>query len=174
MGKDARTLLTEALALCDGDRAEIAAELLASLDEPGSDSQEDVDRLWATELERRANRVVRGESRGEPWDDARGRIERDLAGRESADRIVESPPHDLWYDATTVGAGLVVETWISQGPRASDADFDPQPGDRVTVGDDEEPAIRGRVTRRDANKVWVQLELGLVATDSMSEAASHR
>jgi len=82
--------------------------------------------------------------------------------------------YDLWYDATTVGADLVVETWISHSPRASDADFDPQPGDWVTVGDDEEPSIRGRIIRRNANKVFVQLELGPVATDSVSQAVGHR
>jgi len=43
----------------------------------------------------------------------------------------------------------------------------------VTVGDDEEPSIRGRITRRDANKVWVQLELGLVATDAAPQAGGH-
>ena len=47
------------------------------------------------------------------------------------------------------------------------------PGDWVTVGDDEEPSIRGRITRRDANKVWVQLELGLVSTDAASRAVGH-
>jgi len=41
------------------------------------------------------------------------------------------------------------------------------------VGDDEEPSIRGRITRRDANKVWVQLELGLVSTDAASRAVGH-
>lgn len=86
---------------------------------------------------------------------------------------MEHDRYDLWYDATTVGADLVVETWISHGPRASDAGFDPQPGDWVTVGDDEEPSIRGRITRRDANKVWVQLELGLVATDAAAQAVGH-
>ena len=79
MGNDARTLLTEALALADDDRAHLAAELLASLDEPTSDSQEDIDRLWASEIERRSNRVLSGDSRGEPWDEVRSRIERDLA-----------------------------------------------------------------------------------------------
>jgi len=83
---------------------------------------------------------------------------------------VKQPPYDLWYDATTVGGDLVVETWISHGPRASDAEFNPQPGDWVTVGDDEEPSIRGRVTRRDANKVWVELVPGPVAIDSASQA----
>jgi putative addiction module component (TIGR02574 family) len=81
MGNEARTLLTEALELAVDDRAELAAELLASLDEPTSDSQEEVDRLWAAEIERRSNRVLSGESTGEPWDEARRRIESDLAAR---------------------------------------------------------------------------------------------
>ena len=81
--------------------------------------------------------------------------------------------YDLWYDATSVGADLVVETWISHGPRASDPTFDPQPGDWVLVGDDEEPPYRARVTRRDGNHVWTQVELGLLA-DSSSGAASEQ
>ena len=81
LGNDARTLLTEALELTADDRAELAAELLASLDDPTSDSQEEVDRLWAAEIERRSNRVLSGESSGEPWDEARRRIESELAAR---------------------------------------------------------------------------------------------
>ena len=81
MGIDARTLRTEALELAADDRAELAAELLASLDDPTSDSQKEVDRLWAAEIERRSNRVLSGESPGEPWDEARQRIESDLAAR---------------------------------------------------------------------------------------------
>ncbi len=79
MGHEARTLLSEALLLPDSDRADLAAELLASLDQPASESQEDIDRLWVTEIERRAERVLAGESHGEPWDEVRSRIERDLA-----------------------------------------------------------------------------------------------
>lgn len=71
--------------------------------------------------------------------------------------------YDLWYDATSVGADLIVETWISHGPRASDPTFDPLPGDFVFVGDDEEPPLRARVIRRDDNHVSVQLELSLAA-----------
>ena len=82
--------------------------------------------------------------------------------------MVDQPKYDLWYDAATVDADLVVETWISHSPRASDVDYDPEPGDWLTVGDGEEPSIRGRVTQRDANKVWVQLELGLASTDAES------
>jgi putative addiction module component (TIGR02574 family) len=81
MGKDARTLLTEALELAVDDRAELAAELFVSLDEPTPDSQEEVDRLWAAEIGRRSNRVLSGESSGEPWDEARRRIESDLTAR---------------------------------------------------------------------------------------------
>lgn len=72
---------------------------------------------------------------------------------------MKGPPDDLCYDATAVGSELLVETRIDFSPRARDQTFDPQPGDWVRVGDDEEPNVRGRVTRRDANKVWVQLDL---------------
>lgn len=37
--------------------------------------------MWATEIERRAERVVAGESRSEPWDRVRGNIERGLGAR---------------------------------------------------------------------------------------------
>ena len=69
--------------------------------------------------------------------------------------------YDLGFDATSVGADLVVETWISHGPRADDASFNPQPGDWLLVGDDDEPPYRARVIRRDGNRVWTQLELEL-------------
>ncbi len=72
---------------------------------------------------------------------------------------VSEPTYDLWYDATSVGADLVVETWISHGPRASDAVFDPQPGDWVTLGDDDEAPVTARVVRRDGDRVSVQVEL---------------
>lgn len=70
-----------------------------------------------------------------------------------------SSTYDLWYDATSVGADMVVECWISHGPRATDAAFDPQPGDRVLVGDDEERPLRARVVRRQGDRLSVQIEL---------------
>lgn len=88
--------------------------------------------------------------------------------------LMMSVPYDLWYDATSVGADLVVETWISHGPRSADAAFDPQPGDWVTVGDDEERPCQGRVTRRVDNRVWVQLDLGLVGTETPGLASELR
>lgn len=74
--------------------------------------------------------------------------------------IVAAGTYDLWYDATTVGADLVVECWISHGPRAADATFDPQPGDQVLVGDDDEPPLRARVLRRNGDRVAVQVQVG--------------
>lgn len=72
---------------------------------------------------------------------------------------VGSSPYDLWYDATSVGPDLVVECWSSHGPRADDTDFDPQPGDYLMVGDDEEPPLRARVVRRSGERVSVQIEM---------------
>jgi hypothetical protein len=66
--------------------------------------------------------------------------------------------YDLWYDATSVGADLVVQLDL-HGPRVDDPGFDPQPGDQVTVGDDEEPPLRARVIRREADLVTVQVRL---------------
>ena len=71
--------------------------------------------------------------------------------------IVVDSVYDLRYDPTEVGADMVVECWITQGPRASDAAFDPTVGDVVLVGDDELPPRRARVVRRADNRVWVQL-----------------
>ena len=73
--------------------------------------------------------------------------------------VGDSVPYDFWFDPNGVGGDLVVECWISHGPRAEDRGFDPQPGDWLLVGDDEEKPIRARVTRRDSNRVWVQLQL---------------
>jgi hypothetical protein len=76
--------------------------------------------------------------------------------------VVNTAGYDLWYDANSVGGDLVVETWISHGPRSSDPSFNPQPGDTVLVGDDDEPPCRAEVTRRLDNRVWVRLDLSLV------------
>lgn len=79
--------------------------------------------------------------------------------------LVNAVSYDLWYDATTVDAELGVETSISHGPRAADASFDPQPGDWVVVGDDDEPPVRAQVLRRSGNRVWVQLDLARLSVD---------
>lgn len=78
MTERAQALLREALKLPSEERADVAAELLASLDEPEAEDAAAVQSAWATEIERRARRVLAGESAGEPWEDVRDRISRSL------------------------------------------------------------------------------------------------
>jgi len=70
-----------------------------------------------------------------------------------------APAYDLTYDPNDVDGNLVVECWISHGPRAADSAFDPQAGDALLVGDEEEPPLHAAVLRRDGNRVWVRIEL---------------
>ena len=74
-----KALLAEALKLPHGERADVAAELLASLDEETAADPVEVERAWAVEIERRARRALAGESAGTPWEEARERIEERLA-----------------------------------------------------------------------------------------------
>lgn len=64
MTRDA--LLQEALKLPHAERADLAAVLLASLDEEPAESLEEVEKAWAAEIERRARRVLAGASAGVP------------------------------------------------------------------------------------------------------------
>jgi putative addiction module component (TIGR02574 family) len=73
----AQALLREALTLAAEERADVAAELLASLDYPETDLS-DVEAVWAAEIEKRARRVMAGESRGVSWEDVRLRAEAEL------------------------------------------------------------------------------------------------
>ena len=57
-----------------------AAELLASLDDVESDMA-DVEAAWAAEIEKRARRVLAGESLGTPWKEVRRRAEAELRQR---------------------------------------------------------------------------------------------
>jgi putative addiction module component (TIGR02574 family) len=81
MTSRAQELLREALALPADQRADVAAELLASLDEAPPDDPAEVEAAWAREIERRARRVMSGESAGEAWEDVRARVMRRLAGQ---------------------------------------------------------------------------------------------
>jgi hypothetical protein len=47
----------------------------------------------------------------------------------------------------------------SPGPRSEDPTFDPDPGDMVLIGDDEEAPMEARVIRRSGDRVWVQVRL---------------
>ena len=78
MTSKAADLLREALALPIQERADVAAELLASLDDAAADDAAVVEAAWAVEIERRARRVMAGESVGIPWEDVRRRAEAEL------------------------------------------------------------------------------------------------
>jgi putative addiction module component (TIGR02574 family) len=78
MSKAAEKLLEDALKLELPERAELAAELLASLDgEPDAD----VEAAWAAEVERRAARARSGADPGRPWAEVRDRIRNGLTER---------------------------------------------------------------------------------------------
>lgn len=68
-------LLADALALAERERAELASELIASLDgAPDPDAEE----LWAEEIRRRIEEYDKNPSRAEDWSVAKARIEKKL------------------------------------------------------------------------------------------------
>ena len=72
-----QALRDEALALPERERADLAAELLASLQ---PDSPEGDPEAWIAELERRGQAALAGEP-GVSWDEARAEAERRIAKR---------------------------------------------------------------------------------------------
>lgn len=80
MTSETETILREALALRDQERADLAAELLASLDAPVEADPVTIAGLWAEELERRATRVLSGEATTEDWLTVRDRAAGHLTG----------------------------------------------------------------------------------------------
>ena len=78
MTKAAETVLADALRLDLEARAEVAAELLASLDGP---ADPDAEAAWAVEIERRVAAIEAGAVTLEPWGDVKRRIARDILGR---------------------------------------------------------------------------------------------
>ncbi len=69
-GKGQR-LLEQALELPSGERADLAASLLESLDD-GQD--EGVEEAWADEIKKRIEEVESGQVKTIPWSEARRRI----------------------------------------------------------------------------------------------------
>jgi hypothetical protein len=79
MTEHARALLREALAMPPRDRADMAAELVASLDDPDLDDAEAARAAWIDEIERRARRVLDGGDNGQDWHDVREQVGRRLS-----------------------------------------------------------------------------------------------
>jgi putative addiction module component (TIGR02574 family) len=78
MTKPMASVLAEALRLDDDARAELASELLASLDGPADPNAE---KAWDDEIERRIAAIEAGTMPLEPWERVRQRIERKILGR---------------------------------------------------------------------------------------------
>ena len=78
MTKPMTSVLADALRLDDDARAELAAELLASLDGP---ADHDAERAWDAEIERRIVAIEAGTIPLEPWEHVKRRIEKDILGR---------------------------------------------------------------------------------------------
>jgi putative addiction module component (TIGR02574 family) len=78
MSKVAPSVLADALRLEPDARAELAAELLASLDGP---ADADAETAWTEEIDRRIEAIEAGTVRLEPWDQVKRRIARDVLRR---------------------------------------------------------------------------------------------
>lgn len=75
MTKTSEAILADALRLETAERAELAAELIASLDGP---PDENVEAAWAAELDRRVAAIDAGTTKLEPWTDVKQRIEQEM------------------------------------------------------------------------------------------------
>lgn len=78
MTKATEAVLANALRLGPDERAELAAELLGSLDGP---ADPDAEAAWALEIKRRVQGIEDGTIELEPWQDVRRRIENEILGK---------------------------------------------------------------------------------------------
>jgi len=74
---NAQKLLEDALTLTPNERAELAAELLASLDV----TETDVESAWAAEIERRAAEARQNPNDDEDWRVVLERVQREVLSR---------------------------------------------------------------------------------------------
>jgi Putative addiction module component len=79
MSSNAHSVLRDALALPEEERARVAEELFASLAGPDLDASPELAAQWTRDVERRIERVASGESVGIDVDTARSRVDAALA-----------------------------------------------------------------------------------------------
>ena len=72
MSKTTQDLFDQALGLSSDQRVVLARSLLASLSEEVS--EEEADRAWGEEIQRRLTRIESGELQTLPWDEVRERL----------------------------------------------------------------------------------------------------
>ena len=77
MKKEATRLLEDALKLAPAERAELAEELLATLD----DSEPDVERAWAAEIAKRAAEARASDAGEEDWRTVLTDVRREVLNR---------------------------------------------------------------------------------------------
>ena len=77
MTKEATRLLEDALKLAPAERAELAEELLATLD----DSEPDVERAWAAEIAKRAAEARASDAGEEDWRTVLTDVRREVLNR---------------------------------------------------------------------------------------------
>ena len=77
MTTNAQKILDDALMLSASERAELAAELLASLDE----TEAEVEAAWAAEISRRAAEARQNPDNDEDWCTALAEIQREVLSR---------------------------------------------------------------------------------------------
>jgi hypothetical protein len=73
-------LRREALALPDGERADLAAELLVSLETSTDEDPTAIRSAWGAEIERRARLVMAGEATTHNWTTVRQQVADTLDG----------------------------------------------------------------------------------------------
>ena len=71
MTQKSQVLLEEALKLTAYERAEVAEQLIASLDEVPDTS---VEQAWQEEVQRRLGQIERGEVKTIPWEEVQRRL----------------------------------------------------------------------------------------------------
>ncbi|BAS26850.1 hypothetical protein LIP_0993 [Limnochorda pilosa] len=87
--KPSDEVLADALRLDAKARAEIAAELLASLDGP---PDPDAESAWEAEIQRRVADIEAWTAELEPWEKVKRRIEREILDRSPGLSAAASPP----------------------------------------------------------------------------------
>jgi Putative addiction module component len=79
MSPQVQELLTKAMGLSPGERAELSDLLIETLDVPGEPVSEDEwAKSWGPEIERRLQAYERGETKGQDWREALDEIRQSL------------------------------------------------------------------------------------------------